>query len=233
MGTRLTGIPRATWPAWFGSTRRSVRATRRFWPQRRGGDRANMLYRQPSDRGTIVLWFTPLTDAAAETVAGAEVYTAAAVSGAADPRRPAISMAASPASRPKRLGPWLLMLWHIMFAAAIVLLGVFGCLAQLLWLRAGCSRPVARELLARCLGAGPSEHGACAAGCHRVPAPLTALAGRWRESADASGHGRRHRHTALGTAITFWGCCYIVATIQRPSGISACCGCFMGVKPIS
>ena len=116
----------------------------------------NMLYRAVVDRGMTVLWLTPLTDAAGETVAQPEVYTQL-LQDLAQRIAPAGYQYGSITGIPaKTVSPVLLMLCGIgVFAAAIVLLGVFVSL-RARWLRAllfalGCAESVGGALLAPAL----------------------------------------------------------------------------------
>ena len=129
----------------------------------------NMLYRAVVDRGMTVLWLTPLTDAAGETVAQPEVYTQLLQDLAQRIAPAGYQYGAITGIPAKTVSPVLLMLCGI--------------------------------------GAGPAEHGACAAGRHRVPVSGRRSACRHaaRKRADASGHrplhrhdGARHSHHVLG-----------------------------------
>ena len=177
----------------------------------------NMLYRAVVDRGMTVLWLTPLTDAAGETVAQPEVYTQL-LQDLAQRIAPAGYQYGSITGIPaKTVSPVLLMLCGIgVFAAAIVLLGVFVSL-RARWLRAllfalGCAESVGGALLA------PALQSTALALLAAIVFPCLAvavLAAMLRESVQTRpGIGRYIGTTALGTAITFWGCCYIGAILS-------------------
>ena len=119
----------------------------------------NMLYRAVVDRGMTVLWLTPLTDAAGETVAQPEVYTQLLQDLALRIAPAGYSYGDITGIPAKTVSPVLLMLCGIgVFAAAIVLLGVFVSL-RARWLRVllfalgcaeSCSRRPCRARRLRC-----------------------------------------------------------------------------------
>ena len=177
----------------------------------------NMLYRAVVDRGMTVLWLTPLTDAAGETVAQPEVYTQLLQDLAQRIAPAGYQYGAITGIPAKTVSPVLLMLCGIgVFAAAIVLLGVFVSL-RARWLRAllfalGCAESVGGALLA------PALQSTALALLAAIVFPCLAvavLAAMLRESVQTRpGIGRYIGMTALGTAITFWGCCYIGAILS-------------------
>ena len=177
----------------------------------------NMLYRAVVDRGMTVLWLTPLTDAAGETVAQPEVYTQLLQDLAQRIAPAGYSYGGITGIPAKTVSPVLLMLCGIgVFAAAIVLLGVFVSL-RARWLRVllfalGCAESVGGTLLA------PALQSTALALLAAIVFPCLAvavLAAMLRESVQTRpGIGRYIGMTALGTAITFWGCCYIGAILS-------------------
>lgn len=189
----------------------------------------NMLYRAVVDRGMTVLWLTPLTDAAGETVAQPEVYTQL-LQDLAQRIAPAGYQYGSITGIPaKTVSPVLLMLCGIgVFAAAIVLLGVFVSLRA----RAGCVRCCSRSAARRALAARcsrrpfrarrlrcwlpscslvwPSQclQPCCAKACRRV-----------RASAATSARRRSAQPSRSGAAATS-------ARSSAVRNICSCCGCF-------
>ena len=177
----------------------------------------NMLYRAVVDRGMTVLWLTPLTDAAGETVAQPEVYTQLLQDLAQRIAPAGYSYGGITGIPAKTVSPVLLMLCGIgVFAAAIVLLGVFVSL-RARWLRVllfalGCAESVGGALLA------PALQSTALALLASIVFPCLAvavLAAMLRESAQTRpGIGRYAGMTALCVAITLWGCCYIGAILS-------------------
>ena len=178
----------------------------------------NMLYRAVVDRGMTVLWLTPLTDAAGETVAQPEVYTQLlqAAGAAARPGRVSLRRS-SPPSRPK---PSVPCCWRC--AASVCSPRRSCCWAFFVplrarWLRVllfalGCAESVGGALLA------PALQCTALALLAAIVFPCLAvavLAAMLRESVQTRpGIGRYIGMTALGAAITFWGCCYIGAILS-------------------
>lgn len=177
----------------------------------------NMLYRAVVDRGMTVLWLTPLTDAAGETVAQPAVYTQLLQDLAQRIAPAGYSYGGITGIPAKTVSPVLLMLCGIgVFAAAIVLLGVFVSL-RARWLRVllfalGCAESVGGALLA------PALQSTALALLASIVFPclsVAALAAMLRDCAPTRPRiGRYIGMTALGTAITFWGCCYIGAILS-------------------
>ena len=113
----------------------------------------NMLYRAVVDRGMTVLWLTPLTDAAGETVAEPAVYTQLLQQLAQRLAPAGYHYGGLTAIETRTVSPMLLALCGIgVFAAAIVLLGVIVPL-RARWLRVllfalGCAESAGGAFLA-------------------------------------------------------------------------------------
>lgn len=177
----------------------------------------NMLYRAVVDRGMTVLWLTPLTDAAGETVAEPAVYTQL-LQDLAQRLAPAGYSYGSITGIPAgTVNPVLLTLCGVgVFAAAVMLLGVIVPL-RARWLRAllfalGCAESAGGALLV------PALQSTALALLAAIVFPclsVAALAAMLRDCAPTRPRiGRYIGMTALGTAITFWGCCYIGAILS-------------------
>ena len=150
----------------------------------------NMLYRAVVDRGMTVLWLTPLTDAAGETVAEPAVYTQLLQQLAQRLAPAGYHYGGLTTIETRTVSPVLLAVCGIgVFAAAIVLLGIIVPLqCTALALLAAIVFP--------CLSAAM-------------------LAAELKESAGTRPTVARYAGmTALGAAITLWGCCYIGAILS-------------------
>ena len=158
----------------------------------------NMLYRAVVDRGMTVLWLTPLTDAAGETVAEPAVYT---------------QLLQQLAQRLAPAG------YHYGGLTAIEARTVSPVLVPLRarWLRVllfalGCAESAGGAFLA------PELQCTALALLAAIVFPCLAaamLAAELKESAGTRPTVARYAGmTALGAAITLWGCCYIGAILS-------------------
>lgn len=177
----------------------------------------NMLYRAVVDRGMTVLWLTPLTDAAGEPVAEPAVYTQLLQQLAQRLAPAGYHYGGLTAIETRTVSPVLLAVCGIgVFAAAIVLLGVIVPL-RARWLRVllfalGCAESAGGAFLA------PELQCTALALLAAIVFPCLSaamLAAELKESAGTRPTVARYAGmTALGAAITLWGCCYIGAILS-------------------
>lgn len=176
-----------------------------------------MLYRAVVDRGMTVLWLTPLTDAAGETVAEPAVYTQLLQQLAQRLAPAGYRYGGLTAIETRTVSPVLLAVCGIgVFAAAIVLLGIIVPL-RARWLRVllfalGCAESAGGAFLA------PELQCTALALLAAIVFPCLSaamLAAELKESAGTRPTVARYAGmTALGAAITLWGCCYIGAILS-------------------